>query len=78
MCWCERGGEAAYQLVQQLMIQRDLCLKLAQQMSLLHIENIAKMKFNPTNNTYLLYLAWATQRHCQCCIRHTALFLNGP
>ena len=26
----------------------------------------------------LLYFAWATQRHRQGCIRHTALFLNGP
>ena len=28
--------------------------------------------------SYLLYFAWATQRHRQGCIRHTALFLNGP
>ena len=25
----------------------------------------------------LLYVAWADQRHRQCCIRHTEQFLNG-
>ena len=25
----------------------------------------------------LLYVAWADQRHRQCCIRHTEHFLNG-
>ena len=25
---------------------------------------------------HLLYFAWATQRHRQCCIRHTKQFLN--
>ena len=25
----------------------------------------------------LLYVVWADQRHCQCCIRHTEQFLNG-
>ena len=28
-------------------------------------------------NIYLLYVAWADQRHHQCCIRHTEQFLNG-
>ena len=27
--------------------------------------------------SYLLYVAWADQRHRQCCIRHTEQFLNG-
>ena len=26
---------------------------------------------------YLLYIAWADQRHRQCCIRHTEQILNG-
>ena len=26
---------------------------------------------------YLLYVAWADQRHRQCCIRHTEQILNG-
>ena len=26
---------------------------------------------------HLLYVAWADQRHCQCCIRHTEQILNG-
>ena len=26
---------------------------------------------------HLLYVAWADQRHRQCCIRHIEQFLNG-
>ena len=29
-------------------------------------------------NSALLYFAWVTQRHHQCCIHHTEQFLNGP
>ena len=28
-------------------------------------------------NTVFLYVAWADQRHRQCCIRHTEQILNG-